>query len=57
MRIIVHCDDDDDDVDGHVDDGVQCWVRACVHRQSVRGGKGGGGMELNKALKGRLTKM
>ena len=28
-------------VDGHVDDGVQCWVRACVHRQSVRGGRGG----------------
>ena len=27
-------------IEGDVDDEVQCWVRACVHRQSVREARG-----------------
>ena len=52
VRIIV-IEYDDDDVEGDVDDEVQGWVRACVHRQSVREERG----SSSWALKGRLAKM
>lgn len=54
MRVRIIVIEYDDDVEGDVDDEVQCWVRACVHRQSVREARGSCS---NWALKGRLAKM